>query len=237
MSYYGSFPDNDYRNYLEHGTKGKRWTWKNHKYTDIVNGVYVYAKDKIKKYKAERKRKKGLKKARRDMFDMIALNGGSTWGIADKKRKEGRSSSKYRSIASTGPTNTLSYKINLLAAKFRTRKKKKKYDKSLGTRITNMWLKSALGKAWDRYKQRKNAANQRKEAKKNLPNEEIRMNRLKAARADIKKRYDKKWQPRINEAVSDLKNAVYGDLNKKKKRLNKVLYAKSNPHRKVGAPR
>ena len=28
------YPDNDYRSYLEHGTKGKRWTWPLHKYIE-----------------------------------------------------------------------------------------------------------------------------------------------------------------------------------------------------------
>lgn len=34
------FPENDYRDYLEHSARGQRW--RNHKYIDIVNGRYIY---------------------------------------------------------------------------------------------------------------------------------------------------------------------------------------------------
>lgn len=35
-----NYPENDYRNYLEHSQKGS--TWKDHKYIDIINGRYIY---------------------------------------------------------------------------------------------------------------------------------------------------------------------------------------------------
>lgn len=38
--YYGYYPDNDYRYYLEHSSKGQKW--KDHKYIDIINGRYIY---------------------------------------------------------------------------------------------------------------------------------------------------------------------------------------------------
>lgn len=42
-----SYPDNDYRDYLEHSSKGKRWP--KHKYLYIdANGNYVYPKDVAK---------------------------------------------------------------------------------------------------------------------------------------------------------------------------------------------
>jgi len=46
-----SYPDNDYRNYLEHG-------WKKHKYIAIKNGRYVYPK----KDDAETNRPRGREK-------------------------------------------------------------------------------------------------------------------------------------------------------------------------------
>lgn len=42
MNDYNQYPENDYRCYLEHGTKGKHWTWPDHKYIDIINGRYIY---------------------------------------------------------------------------------------------------------------------------------------------------------------------------------------------------
>ena len=35
-----NYPENDYRNYLEHSSKGQRW--KKHKYLAIINGRYIY---------------------------------------------------------------------------------------------------------------------------------------------------------------------------------------------------
>lgn len=35
-----NYPENDYRSFLEHSSKGS--TWKNHKYIEIINGRYIY---------------------------------------------------------------------------------------------------------------------------------------------------------------------------------------------------
>ena len=49
------YPDNDYRSYLEHGTKGLHWAWPDHKYLEkTVEGVYLYTKEQV-----ENARKKG----------------------------------------------------------------------------------------------------------------------------------------------------------------------------------
>lgn len=39
-----SYPDNDWRDYLEHSSKGTHWK-KGHKYVAIVNGRYIYPED------------------------------------------------------------------------------------------------------------------------------------------------------------------------------------------------
>ena len=38
-----TFPQNDWRSYLEHSAKGQ--VWKNHKYIEIRNGRYIYPED------------------------------------------------------------------------------------------------------------------------------------------------------------------------------------------------
>lgn len=38
------YPENDYRNYLEHSAKGTHWK-KGHKYIAIKNGKYIYPED------------------------------------------------------------------------------------------------------------------------------------------------------------------------------------------------
>ncbi len=49
------YPENDYRSYLEHGTKGLHWAWPDHKYLEkTVEGVYLYTKEQV-----ENARKKG----------------------------------------------------------------------------------------------------------------------------------------------------------------------------------
>lgn len=45
MNNCNQYPENDWRNYLEHSAKGQRWP--DHKYIDIINGVYVYTKDQL----------------------------------------------------------------------------------------------------------------------------------------------------------------------------------------------
>lgn len=55
MNDYNQYPDNDYRYYLEHGTKGKTWTWPDHKYlAKTAEGIYIYTKEQL-----ENARKKG----------------------------------------------------------------------------------------------------------------------------------------------------------------------------------
>lgn len=44
------YPENDYRSYLMHGTKGKHWTWAKHKYLAVKNGRYIYPKDNSKSF-------------------------------------------------------------------------------------------------------------------------------------------------------------------------------------------
>ena len=51
-----NYPENDYRLYLQHGTKGKTWTWPDHKYlAKTAEGVYLYTKEQL-----ENARKKGV---------------------------------------------------------------------------------------------------------------------------------------------------------------------------------
>ena len=47
--YIGAWPVNDYRYYLKHSAKGTTWHKEDHKYIDIIDGVYIYAKDRNKK--------------------------------------------------------------------------------------------------------------------------------------------------------------------------------------------
>jgi hypothetical protein len=51
----GIYPENDYRNYLEHSAKGK--TWSNHKYVAIKNGRYIYPSTTSSKSSRPRGRK------------------------------------------------------------------------------------------------------------------------------------------------------------------------------------
>lgn len=53
-----SYPQNDFRDYLEHSAKGKKW--KNHKYIEIRNGRYIYPEDVSVKESSLRNRRNAM---------------------------------------------------------------------------------------------------------------------------------------------------------------------------------
>ena len=55
-----SYPQNDFRDYLEHSAKGQKW--KNHKYIEIRNGRYIYPEDVGKTYNYLKNRDGGYKR-------------------------------------------------------------------------------------------------------------------------------------------------------------------------------
>lgn len=48
MNNYDQYPENDYRYYLQHDTKGKHWQWPDHKYiAKTIEGAYIYTKEQL----------------------------------------------------------------------------------------------------------------------------------------------------------------------------------------------
>lgn len=72
------YPENDYRYYLQHGTKGKTWTWPDHKYlAKTAEGVYLYTKEQV-----DNARKKG-----RQFVNNIKNAADNVKGLANAIRK------------------------------------------------------------------------------------------------------------------------------------------------------
>lgn len=47
MEYYGTYPQNDYRYYLQHSAKGTTWEKKDHKYVKKEDGKYWYDNHRV----------------------------------------------------------------------------------------------------------------------------------------------------------------------------------------------
>lgn len=63
------YPENDYREYLQHGTKGKHWTWEDHKYISKKDGRYIYPEASSTKDKLKANRKMAD-----DISDFVGMN-------------------------------------------------------------------------------------------------------------------------------------------------------------------
>lgn len=96
--YSGGYPENDYRYFLEHSSKGTHWK-KGHKYIAIVNGRYIYpAKKAVGRLVQKVKNKRNLEKARDDInqrvfskYDNYAALGKTPEGNFTFRSKDGKS--------------------------------------------------------------------------------------------------------------------------------------------------
>lgn len=152
------YPENDYRNYLEHSAKGTHWK-KGHKYIAIKNGKYIYPED-VKRssgpvqanYVYEKPgevngRPRGH--ARKIDYDNLwSVEKGNALGrkkkVGNQKLFSGKGSGNYKTSLDMDRINKSSaedLKINGKA----TNSRKKKYMTGK-TRVINR-VKSALGRS------------------------------------------------------------------------------------------
>ncbi len=98
--YYGGLPENDYRDYLEHG---KLWDWANHKYLYIdKNGNYVYARDVARSAK---KKANQIATTARNKANEVGYNAyAKTAGIRTSLAKNSKKNKERQTYRDTGLT-------------------------------------------------------------------------------------------------------------------------------------
>ena len=148
-----NYPDNDYRSYLEHGTKGLHWKWPFHKYLYIdKNNNYVYPKDLVPN--AKRKASRAIKGAKNTISNIAAdITNGSV--LNKVKTGASRTSQKVKtSVASLRPKNIS-----------RNFYKSTGYDK-INLKNVSSSVKSSLKESNERRKQQKIDRRNRKQQQK-----------------------------------------------------------------------
>ena len=73
--YYGAYPQNDYRYYLQHSAKGTTWKKENPKYVSIKNGKYIYmdenpTEERINEFNVLKRKKKNARKVYKKMKEI-----------------------------------------------------------------------------------------------------------------------------------------------------------------------
>lgn len=178
MNNYETYPENDYRLYLQHATKGKTWTWKDHKYIDVINGRYIYP----------------AKKAVSNAISSVT-SGQVVRDIV------GVVKGTYRAAKAGGLSNARDY----LKSRIRQRKNNKLFaensassDYAESDRINRRALNKAAKKKEKELRREQRKDEKRKKAVqkefpslKSLGNEKLRNKQLNKARKDISKLREK----------------------------------------------
>lgn len=194
-----NYPENDYRLYLQHGTKGKTWTWPDHKYLYVdKNGNYVYPRD-IPKNAA-----RAIKKKANSVKSAISN------AVSEVKSGNAARNLKNKLTAT-------SQKLKTTAASFTPKNIKRNFYKSTGNELT---AKNVLSAVVEGYKERSaNRKQKRAEAKLLKQEQKVYNKKLKNANKTYKKYLSSRKG--ISKLISDFR------AKRKANNVNRKVYRNS----------
>lgn len=252
MNNYETYPENDYRLYLQHGTKGKTWTWPDHKYlAKTAEGVYLYTKEQL-----ENARKKGvafvtnvssnLKNTVKDVKGTVNAAIESKKVVANLKKRE----KKVKKLTEAYNRNTsllgrLSNKLRTRLSNLKIKNLKRSFYKITGANSLSGAITAYKARREKRAKQAEAVAKQKERAAKknaliNQYNETIKgqSSKNKAAKTTIKNQTRKLYRDTgmnpLQYAYSKLEEAYYDDtLRNKLKGDNKNTRQDANSKREA----